>query len=150
MKQFPRITLDPAMMGGRACIRGMRMTASMVVGLLAAGRSREEILDAYPELEPEDIDQALGSAAEAKTPVARQAVFRRNFVCRFCGAMRRAYTDPTPDAPPPPGCCGHPMRLLAYEQVVASARMAPAARAAWLAAGGKIARRGGKRQWRPV
>jgi len=63
MTQHPRITLDPAMMGGKACIRRLRVTVSTVVGLLAAGRSREEILQAYPYLEPEDIDQALAYAA---------------------------------------------------------------------------------------
>ncbi len=63
MKTFPRITLDPAVMGGKACIRGMRVTVGMVIGLLAAGRGREEILAAYPYLEPEDIDQALAYAA---------------------------------------------------------------------------------------
>jgi uncharacterized protein (DUF433 family) len=63
MKQFPRITMDPAMMGGKACIRGMRVTVGTVVGLLAARRSRDEILKAYPYLEPEDIDQALAYAA---------------------------------------------------------------------------------------
>ncbi len=50
-------------MGGKACIRGMRVTAAMVVGLLAAGRSRDEILKAYPYLESEDIDQSLAYAA---------------------------------------------------------------------------------------
>jgi uncharacterized protein (DUF433 family) len=59
MRNFPRITLDPAVMGGKACIRGLRVTVSTVVGLLAAGRSREEILAAYPYLEPEDIEEAL-------------------------------------------------------------------------------------------
>jgi uncharacterized protein (DUF433 family) len=63
MKQLTRITLDPAVMGGKACIRGLRVTVSMVVGLLAAGRSRDEILVAYPYLEAEDIDQALAYAA---------------------------------------------------------------------------------------
>jgi uncharacterized protein (DUF433 family) len=63
MTHLPRITLDPAVMGGRACIRGLRVTVGTVVGLLAAGRSREEILQAYPYLEPEDIDQALTYAA---------------------------------------------------------------------------------------
>lgn len=58
-----RITQDPAVMGGRPCIRGMRVTVGTVVGLLAAGRSREEILKAYPYLEPEDINAALGYAA---------------------------------------------------------------------------------------
>jgi uncharacterized protein (DUF433 family) len=63
MKQLTRITLDPAVMGGKACIRGLRVTAGMIVGLLAAGRTREEILKAYPYLEAEDIDQALAYAA---------------------------------------------------------------------------------------
>jgi uncharacterized protein (DUF433 family) len=63
MNQFSRITLDPTVMGGKACIRGLRVTAGMVVGLLAAGRSREEILKSYPYLEPEDIDEALAYAA---------------------------------------------------------------------------------------
>ncbi|HEV2946904.1 MAG TPA: DUF433 domain-containing protein, partial [Gemmataceae bacterium] len=65
MQQFTRITLDPAVMGGKACIRGLRVTVGTIVGLLAAGRSREEILRAYPYLEPEDIDQALTYAGMA-------------------------------------------------------------------------------------
>jgi uncharacterized protein (DUF433 family) len=63
MKQFDRITLDPAVMGGRACIRGLRVTVATLVGLLAAGRTRAEILAAYPYLEAADIDAALGYAA---------------------------------------------------------------------------------------
>ena len=63
MKELDRITIDPGVMGGRACIRGMRITAGNVVGLLAAGHSRAEILAAYPQLEPEDINQALAYAA---------------------------------------------------------------------------------------
>ncbi len=63
MRTFARITLDPAVMGGKACIRGMRVTVGMIIGLLAAGRGREEILAAYPYLETEDIDQALAYAA---------------------------------------------------------------------------------------
>jgi len=63
MDQFSRITLNPAVMGGKACIRGQRVTVGMVVSLLAAGRSRDDILKAYPYLEPEDIDQALAYAA---------------------------------------------------------------------------------------
>ena len=63
MEKFTRITFDPAVMGGKACIRGMRVTVGTVVGLLAAGRSHEEILKAYPYLEREDIDQALAYAA---------------------------------------------------------------------------------------
>ena len=63
MKQLTRITLDPAIMGGKACIRGLRVTVGTIVGLLGAGRSRDEILEAYPYLEPDDIDQALAYAA---------------------------------------------------------------------------------------
>jgi len=74
MKEFKRITLDPNVMGGKACIRGLRVTVGMVLGLLAAGRSREEILRAYPYLEPGDIDEALSYAAwrveEREVPLA--------------------------------------------------------------------------------
>ena len=63
MKSLERITVDPAVMGGKACIRGMRVTVGMVVGLLAAGSSPTEILSAYPYLEREDIDQSLAYAA---------------------------------------------------------------------------------------
>ena len=63
MEELPRITFDPDVMGGKACIRGLRVTVGTVVGLLAAGRSPEEILKAYPYLEREDIDQALAYAA---------------------------------------------------------------------------------------
>ena len=63
MKSLDRITIDPAAMGGKACVRGMRVTVGTVVGLLAAGRSHAEILQAYPYLEQEDIDQSLAYAA---------------------------------------------------------------------------------------
>lgn len=63
MKSFPRITFDPAAMGGKACIRGMRVTVGMVIGLLAAGHSPQDIMDAYPYLEPEDIQESLAYAA---------------------------------------------------------------------------------------
>ena len=48
MEAFPRITFDPAVMGGKPCIRGLRVTVGTIVELLAAGRSTEEILEAYP------------------------------------------------------------------------------------------------------
>ena len=63
MTSLDRITVDPSVMGGKACIRGMRVTVGLVVGLLAAGRSRAEILEAYPYLESEDINQCLAYAA---------------------------------------------------------------------------------------
>jgi uncharacterized protein (DUF433 family) len=59
MREFDRITFDPKVMGGRACIRGMRVTVSLVVNLVANGMTTEEIIDAYPYLEPEDVNQAL-------------------------------------------------------------------------------------------
>lgn len=58
-----RITHDPAVMGGKPCIRGMRVTVGMIVGLVAAGHSFERILQAYPYLEREDIVEALTYAA---------------------------------------------------------------------------------------
>jgi uncharacterized protein (DUF433 family) len=54
-----RITTDPEVMGGRPCVRGIRMTVGTIVGLVSAGHSREEILRLYPYLEAEDIDEAL-------------------------------------------------------------------------------------------
>lgn len=58
-----RITHDPAVMGGRPCIRGMRVTVGTVVGLLGAGRSVDEVLAAYPYLEADDVQAALAYAA---------------------------------------------------------------------------------------
>lgn len=63
MKKLERITLDPAVMGGKPCIRGLRVTVGMIVGLIAAGHSREEILKLYPYLEDADITEALSYAA---------------------------------------------------------------------------------------
>jgi len=63
MKPWTRITIDPAVMGGKPCIRGLRVTVGTVVGLLAARRSRDEILSSYPYLEPDDLDEALAYAA---------------------------------------------------------------------------------------
>ena len=63
MAHLDRITQNPLVMGGRPCIRGMRVTVGTVVGLLASGRTQEEILAAYPYLEKEDIQAALGYAA---------------------------------------------------------------------------------------
>ena len=61
--KFDRITFDPQMMGGRACIRGMRIPVSVIVGQLAHGATAEEVLADYPVLERADIDQALKYAA---------------------------------------------------------------------------------------
>ena len=63
MLQLNRITRDPQVMGGKPCIRGMRVTVGTLVGLVAAGRSQSDILNAYPYLEQDDIRQALAYAA---------------------------------------------------------------------------------------
>jgi len=61
--QFARITHNPAVMGGKPCIRGLRVTVGTILGLLASGHSRARVLQAYPYLEREDIDAALAYAA---------------------------------------------------------------------------------------
>jgi uncharacterized protein (DUF433 family) len=63
MEQLNRITQRPDLMGGKACIRGMRVTVGMIVGQIGAGRSIEDLLAEYPYLEREDILQALRYAA---------------------------------------------------------------------------------------
>jgi uncharacterized protein (DUF433 family) len=63
MSPLTRITFDPHVMGGKPCIRGMRVTVGTIVGLVASGHTRQEILELYPYLEPEDIDEALLYAA---------------------------------------------------------------------------------------
>jgi uncharacterized protein (DUF433 family) len=63
MGQFDRITRQPGIMGGKACIRGLRVTVGMVVGQIGAGRSVDEILIEYPYVEREDVMQALRYAA---------------------------------------------------------------------------------------
>lgn len=63
MKTLTRITLDPAVMGGKPCIRGMRVTVGTIVGLVATHHAKTEILKLYPYLEAEDIDEALAYAA---------------------------------------------------------------------------------------
>lgn len=75
MKELARITADPEVMGGRPCIRGMRVTVGTVVGLLASGHTREDVLRLYPYLEPEDVSEALAYAAwrsgEFEVPLAK-------------------------------------------------------------------------------
>lgn len=60
---FTRITFEPHIMAGQACIRGMRIPVSLVVNLVAHGKKEIEILEEYPDLQPEDIRQALEYAA---------------------------------------------------------------------------------------
>ena len=63
MALLERITHDPAVMGGRPCIRGMRVTVGTIVGLLASGRSVDEVLRSFPYLEKDDVQAALSYAA---------------------------------------------------------------------------------------
>ncbi len=63
MISLNRITFNADIMGGKPCIRGMRVTVGMIVGLIASGHSKEKILKLYPYLEAEDIDEALSYAA---------------------------------------------------------------------------------------
>lgn len=74
MLGFDRITFDPAVMAGQACIRGLRVTVSLLINLTANGMSPEEIVAEYPYLEAEDVRQALQFAAwlaeEATIPVS--------------------------------------------------------------------------------
>jgi uncharacterized protein (DUF433 family) len=74
MEQLRRITFDPEVMGGKPCIRGMRVTVGMIVGLIATGHTKQEVLEMYPYLEAGDIDEALQYAAwrveEIEVPLA--------------------------------------------------------------------------------
>lgn len=63
MKQFDRITFNPSIMAGQACIRGMRIPVSLIVNLVAHGEPVNKIIEDYPDLEPQDITQALEYAA---------------------------------------------------------------------------------------
>jgi uncharacterized protein (DUF433 family) len=63
MSNLTRITFDPKVMGGKPCVRGMRVTVGTIVGLVASGHSKEDILNLYPYIESEDIDEALVYAA---------------------------------------------------------------------------------------
>ena len=73
MNAHANITLDPAVMGGKPCIRGMRVTVGMILGLLAAGRSNKQILADFPYLTEQDVRDALAYAAwrleEAELPL---------------------------------------------------------------------------------
>jgi len=63
MKSLKRITFNPNVMGGKPCIRGLRVTVGTIVGLIASGYSNSDILKAYPYLEEDDIHEALVYAA---------------------------------------------------------------------------------------
>ena len=74
MERLRRITFNPEVMGGKPCIRGMRVTVGMIVGLIASGHTKQDLLEMYPYLESGDIDEALQYAAwrveEIEVPLA--------------------------------------------------------------------------------
>jgi uncharacterized protein (DUF433 family) len=74
VRTLDRITFNQDVMGGKPCIRGLRVTVGTIVGLVAAGHNKEQILEMYPYLEADDIDQALSYAAwraeEIEIPLA--------------------------------------------------------------------------------
>jgi uncharacterized protein (DUF433 family) len=78
MEYLKRITFDPEIMGGKPCLRGLRVTVGMIVGLVASGHNKQDILELYPYLEAEDIDEALQYAAwrveEIEVPVWTGAI----------------------------------------------------------------------------
>jgi uncharacterized protein (DUF433 family) len=63
MSTFPRITQNPAVMGGKPCVRGLRVTVGMIVGQIGAGTTIDQLLGAYPYLQREDVFEALRYAA---------------------------------------------------------------------------------------
>jgi uncharacterized protein (DUF433 family) len=77
VRNFTRITLNPEVMGGKPTIRGMRVTVGSIVGLVASGYSNSDILESYPYLEEEDINEALAYAAwrveEYEVPLQRSS-----------------------------------------------------------------------------
>jgi hypothetical protein len=116
---------------------GFRFLAELLYGL-------ERLNVAAP---PRPVSTTFGAVGDV---MAQQRVINRNYVCRFCGRMCRAPADYVPGGPPAPECCGHPMRSLSYEQTVAATQLSEAQRTAWLAAGGEVAERGGKRRWKAI
>ncbi len=86
MRELTRITLDPDVMGGKPCIRGLRVTVGTVVGLMAAGHSVEDILRLYPYLEEQDIREALAYAAwraeEFEIPLNQARSYIRVVQCK--------------------------------------------------------------------
>jgi uncharacterized protein (DUF433 family) len=104
-----RITRNPAVMGGKPCIRGMRVTVGMLVGLIASGHRHDAVLAAYPYLEEEDIRQALAYSAwrveeiEIPLPDGRggEGVFPLDYFVSACGFLAEdlgELTDPLPES----------------------------------------------------
>ena len=107
METLDRITRNPAVMGGKPCIRGMRVTAGMLVGLIASGHSHEAILAAYPYLEEEDLRQALaysvGPIGEIEMPLPTglggEGVLSSEYFLSACGFLTDEIAEPVDPLP---------------------------------------------------
>ena len=100
MPKLDRITFDPDVMEGRACIRGMRVTVSLLLNLAASGMSENEIMDAYPYVEREDIRQAMLYAARLADESERligDAPKRPYGLCEGEFVVPDDFDDPLPD-----------------------------------------------------
>ncbi|CAN5197585.1 hypothetical protein BH20VER2_BH20VER2_12010 [soil metagenome] len=96
-KQVHRVTFDPGVMGGRPCIRGMRVTVGIILGLLASGHSREKVLKLYPYLEAEDIDAALSYGAKRADEPRRAAPLESGRLSRLAERWAGKFKLPKPD-----------------------------------------------------
>ena len=92
MLGFDRITFDPDLLGGKACIRGMRISVSLVVNLVADGMTAPQIVAEYPDLEEEDIAQALKYAALIGATLSKPSVVPRR--ARPSGTNSNSGTEP--------------------------------------------------------
>ena len=99
MKHLDRIRHDPTILGGKPCIRDLRISVGSIVTLIAKGRTRDEILRAYPSLETEDIEQALAYAAECVDSSASPLPTPMRHPGLHAGAMTMAddFDAPLPD-----------------------------------------------------
>ncbi len=107
MKELDRITVDPEICSGQPTVRGMRITVSVILKQVAGGMNNSEILKAYPELEEEDIVQALKYAAWLSSEKTRSIPFKRarraetlSFLKWIFGGVVSTATTPTREIPP--------------------------------------------------
>lgn len=87
MTEFQRISLDPAIMGGRACIRGTRVTVGMLVGQIGSGRSVDELVDEYPYVTRDDVLEAIRYASSSAGPANQLQSARLTSPSEACPAL---------------------------------------------------------------
>lgn len=103
MPTITRITFDSKVMGGKPCIRRMRVTVGTIVGLVASGHSKEAILRLYPYLEPEDIDEALAYAAwRVEWRSIQETIYLLN-ISGMCESIREGLATPLKECGEEPG-----------------------------------------------